>query len=156
MRAFYGSLDLAVTWGDMGRAEAQVIERRPVAWIGPEGFVRDPQQPLPLVAFDAPCAFRSAAVTALEARTIVVWRHVFASPSLAGLWAAVTAGLGVTPRTNEALPPHPRVLDPEVAGLPALGAIDIALHVSGASRSAAVDRLGALLLEAIEARPSPA
>jgi DNA-binding transcriptional LysR family regulator len=148
-----GSLDLAVTWGDIGRAAAQIIERRAVAWIGPEGFVRDPQQPLPLIAFDAPCAFRSAAVTALEARTIV-WRHVFASPSLAGLWAAVSAGLGVTPRTNEAVPPHLRVLDPEAAGLPALGAIDIALHVSGASRSAAVDRLRILLLEAIEARSS--
>lgn len=145
-----GSLDLALTWGGMGRAAAQIIERRPVVWIGPEGFVRDPQQPLPLIAFDAPCAFRSAAISALEAKKIA-WRHAFASPSLAGLWAAVTAGLGVTPRTSEAVPPHLHVVDPAAAGLPALGGIDIALHVSGASQSAAVDRLRTLLLEAIEA-----
>lgn len=147
----HGDLDLALTWGDMGRTAAQIIERRPVVWIGPEGFVRDPGQPLPLIAFDAPCAFRSAAVTALEADQIS-WRHAFASPSLAGLWAAVTAGLGVTPRTREAVPHHLRVLDPIAAGLPALGAIDVALHVSGASQNAAADRLRALLLEAIAAR----
>lgn len=146
-----GSLDLALTWGDMGRASAQIIERRPIVWIGPEGFVRNPEQPLPLIAFDAPCAFRSTAVAALD-RKEIPWRHAFSSPSLAGLWAAVTAGLGVTPRTSEAVPPHLRVLDPIAARLPPLETIDIALHVQNASRSAAVDRLQVLLLEALSVR----
>lgn len=146
-----GSLDLSLTWGGMGRTGVRIIEQRPVVWIGPEGFVRDPEQPLPLIAFDAPCAFRSAAVTALD-RQKIAWRHAFTSPSLAGLWAAVTAGLGATPRTSEAVPPHLRVLDPDAANLPPLGAIDIALHVSGASQNAAVDRLQTLLLEALTAR----
>ncbi len=143
-----GDLDLALTWGRMGNSQAEIVAQRPVVWIGPEGFRRDEGEPLPLIAFDNPCAFRSAGVEALE-REKIAWRHAFASPSLAGLWAAVTAGLGVTLRTAEGIPLHLRILDPLACGLPALGAIDLTLHDGTGDKSPAVTRLRTLLLEAI-------
>ncbi len=143
-----GDLDLALTWGRMGNSQAKIVARRPVVWIGSEGFRRDESEPLPLIAFDNPCAFRSAGVEALE-RDKIAWRHAFASPSLAGLWAAVTAGLGVTLRTPEGIPSHLRILDPLACGLPALGTIELALHGGTDDKSPAVVRLRTLLLEAI-------
>jgi DNA-binding transcriptional LysR family regulator len=145
-----GDLDLALTWGRMGDAHAQIIATRPVVWIGPNGFRRDEGEPLPLIAFDSPCAFRSAGLEALDSERIE-WRHVFASPSLGGLWAAVTAGLGVTLRTAEGVPSHLRVLDPATSGLPALGDIDLTLHRSGNEQSPAIMQLQVLLIEAIAA-----
>ena len=145
-----GELDLALTWGRMGDAHAEIIVTRPVVWIGPDGFRRNEGEPLPLIAFDSPCAFRSAGLEALD-RQRIEWRHVFASPSLGGLWAAVTAGLGVTLRTAEGVPPHLRVLDPAASGLPALGQIELALHRSSTEQSPAIAQLQALLIEVISA-----
>ncbi len=143
-----GDLDLALTWGRMGNPAAEIVAQRAVVWVGPEGFRRDEGEPLPLIAFDNPCAFRSAGVEALE-REKIAWRHAFASPSLAGLWAAVTAGLGVTLRTPEGIPSHLRILDPLACRLPTLGTIDLALHGGTDDKSPAVVRLRTLLLEAI-------
>ncbi len=143
-----GDLDLALTWGRMGDAQARVVATRPVVWIGPEGFKLDASEPLPLIAFDSPCAFRSAGLEALDGQQIE-WRHAFASPSLGGLWAAVTAGLGVTLRTTEGVPPHLRVLEPSTSGLPALGHIELALHRPDTGQSPAVAQLQALLIEAV-------
>jgi DNA-binding transcriptional LysR family regulator len=145
-----GDLDLALTWGRMGDAKAEIVATRPVVWIGPDGFKRDASEPLPLIAFDSPCAFRDAGLEALKSKQIE-WRHVFASPSLGGLWAAVTAGLGVTLRTTEGVPPHLRVLDPVTSGLPALGGIELALHRPGTGQSPAIAQLQVLLIEAITA-----
>jgi DNA-binding transcriptional LysR family regulator len=50
---------------------------------------------LPLVMFDAPCVLRTAATRALD-HARLPWRISLISPSVAGLWSAVTAGLGVT------------------------------------------------------------
>jgi len=146
-----GDLDLSLTWGRLGDAHAKIIATRPVVWIGPEGFKRDESEPLPLIAFDSPCAFRAAGLEALD-REKIAWRHAFASPSLGGLWAAVTAGLGVTPRTAEGVPPHLRVLDPATSDLPALGNIELALHTYGSEQSPAVAELRSLLVEAITVR----
>lgn len=143
-----GDLDLALTWGRMGDAQARIVATRPVVWIGPEGFKLDASEPLPLIAFDSPCAFRSAGLEALDGQQIE-WRHAFASPSLGGLWAAVTAGLGVTLRTTEGVPPHLRVLEPSTSGLPALGHIELALHRPDTGQSPAVAQLQALLIEAV-------
>lgn len=143
-----GDLDLALTWGRIGDAQARIVATRPVVWIGPEGFKLDACEPLPLIAFDSPCAFRSAGLEALEGQQIE-WRHAFASPSLGGLWAAVTAGLGVTLRTTEGVPPHLRVLEPSTSGLPALGHIELALHRPDTGQSPAVAQLQALLIEAV-------
>lgn len=67
--------------------------RRRLAWVAGPGF--DPAtDPLPLVMFSQPCRWRSPALAALDSAGRR-WRIVFESTSLAGIQAAVRAGLGV-------------------------------------------------------------
>ena len=53
------------------------------------------ERPLPLVMLEEPCAFRRAALAALDEAGIP-WRIVLVSASLAAVRAAVGAGLGIT------------------------------------------------------------
>jgi DNA-binding transcriptional LysR family regulator len=146
-----GRLDLALTWGKLGRPQAEVAARREIVWIGQQGFRRGADEAVPLVAFDAPCAFRQAALSALEAEG-QSWVHSFSSPSLTGLWAAISAGLGITPRIADSMPAHLSILDPAKAGLPQLGDIELVLHVAEKRLEAPVKELKRLFLDAIEAR----
>jgi DNA-binding transcriptional LysR family regulator len=151
-RTVRGELDLALAWGDAeGRPHAERVADLPIAWIGrPEwaGVSNGDSSPFPLVAFDPPCAFRAAGIAALdEAGT--PWRLAFTSASVAGLWAAAEAGLGVTVRTRIGMPTTLVVLDPHSAGLPALPTISLALHRAELQPTAAVARLAAILRETI-------
>ncbi len=141
-----GDLDMAVTWGGQKSAHCRHIATHPIVWIAAADYDVPAGEPVPLIAFDPPCSFRAAAVDALSAAGRE-WRQVFSSPGLAGLWAAVTAGLGVTIRTTTGMPAHLRVLDPQRAGLPALGSVDLMLHTAEAAPSAPVGRLRDILLE---------
>lgn len=143
-----GALDLALTWGRLGAAACEVVGERRVNWIATDAYRHDPSLPLSLVALDLPCAFRQAAVTALEDAGLS-WRQNFATTSLSGVWAAVTAGLGVTVRTLDAMPRHLRVLDPVDFDLPALDPIEIAFHGSPASEAGAGGAFKTLLLDAL-------
>ncbi len=148
-----GALDLALTWGALENPDCEIIEKREIVWVGPTGYRHAAGTALPLVAFDAPCAFRKAAISALDAAGME-WRQVFASPSLAGVWAAVTAGLGVTARTAEGKPAQLSILSPAEAGLPALGTIELVLHTSQIGLPPPASALKALLREAVACQRS--
>jgi DNA-binding transcriptional LysR family regulator len=95
-------LDLVLMFGstDPGEAfTAESIGKVPMVWIWKHP--PEPDEELKLVLFEAPCAFRSAALENLGDRP---WRRTFTSPSLSGTWAAVEAGLGVTVRTPLGVP----------------------------------------------------
>ncbi|UIJ73014.1 LysR substrate-binding domain-containing protein [Aurantimonas sp. HBX-1] len=145
-----GDLDLALTWGRLGNPDAAIVGERRVAWIAAPGFVWDRENALPLVMMDAPCAFRQAATAALDAAG-TPWRQSFATTSLAGVWAAVAAGLGVTARTIQTLPPHLVELQGDAGDLPALGRIELALHRAARPANEAVDAITSLLREAVAA-----
>ncbi len=121
----------------------------PMVWVGPEsGYRLEAGVTLPLVAFEAPCLFRRAALAALDDAGIP-WRMSFSSPSLTGLWAAVAAGLGVTVRTSRGLTPALSPLDQVTSGLPTLPALSLSLLTSqGRSGGSAAERLAAVLREA--------
>mgnify|MGYP001272340356 CR=1 FL=1 len=142
-----GDLDLALVWYAPGSTAAPVVARRPIVWLAAEGWVRDPDGALPLVAFDDPCAFRSAAIAALE-RDGIGWRPAVTSPSVAGLWAAARAGLGVVARTTEGMPAGLAVL-PQAAPLPALGEVALCLHEGAADLTPPALALRALLVDAL-------
>ncbi|MGC3964190.1 MAG: LysR substrate-binding domain-containing protein [Rhodocyclaceae bacterium] len=132
-------LDLTLAW-DTGQvpAYAEPVARLPMRWIGPaQGAVTDDDTPLPLVAFDAPCVMRTAAIAALD-EAGRRWRAAFTSPSLAGVWAAVGAGLGLTVRTPVGLPAQLRVID---SGLPPLPEIDVFMLCGQAHPTPAVASL---------------
>lgn len=147
------TLDLALVWGDAsGAAAGEHLADLPIRWIGPRGWSRSPGAPLALALFEAPCAFRSAALAALD-QAGIGWRLACTSPSLAGLWAAAEAGLGITARTAIGLPGSLAVLDPAVAGLPALPSIGLSLHCAERRPAAAVAALANLLRAAVAAVP---
>lgn len=157
-----GRLDLALVWEspalvrDSPQAPAAWPGSQPLAWldlpmawIGPRaGFARNPGEPLPLVAFAAPCLFRQAGLQALDAAGIP-WRVAFTSPSLTGLWAAVAAGLGLGLRVPHGLPANLAALAAGDATLPALPRIGLSLRASGTGRSPALERLADLLRAAM-------
>lgn len=145
-RLAHGRLDLALVFGASapplpGLATLAAGERAMV-WIAARGYVPAADAPLSLVMFEAPCVFRDAALAALE-RARVPWRLTLTSPSLAGLWAAADAGLGVTVRTRIGLPDRLVALE---AGLPALPRVALSLHTA-AEPSPAVTRLRDILIE---------
>jgi len=138
-----GRLDLALLWGEETRPGAEVLARLPIHWIGRGDIVFPADEPLPLILFAPPCAFRAAGLAALDGigRS---WRLSFTSPALAGLWAAASAGLGVTIRTRVGLPATLRSL----GGLPALPEIALTLHQTTSS-TPAVDRLREILVQTL-------
>ncbi|MBV8169005.1 MAG: LysR family transcriptional regulator [Alphaproteobacteria bacterium] len=145
-----GRLDLALVFGDEPAPGPGITATRitelPMGWIAGDAY-RPPAdagaEPLPLVLFEAPCVFRDAALAALE-RARVPWRLALTSPSLAGLWAAAGAGLGVTVRTRLSLPRGLTLIN----GLPKLPKVPLTLHCVSAP-SPAVARLRDILLEVL-------
>ncbi len=148
-----GGLDLAVTFDRDGGPLPSEIEL-PVRWLAHPDFRWDPSTPLPLVLFEPPCIFRRMALEALD-RADLAWRVSFSSPSLSGLWAAVSAGLGVTVRTELATPS--RVVPVRWSRLPALPPLAFGVEVAGEPPSRTVEELRGLLAEllrrAADARP---
>lgn len=151
-RVVAGSLDLALAW-DNGAAlpNSDAIADVQLRWIGPGFDSMDWRgSPLPLVSLEAPCLLRTIATERLD-RADRAWRLAFSSPSLAGIWAAVAAGLGLTIRTDIGLPPTVKALSPNVAGLPELPKIGLRLHRKDAEADPVTQRLADILLQAARA-----
>ncbi|AFQ46941.1 LysR substrate-binding domain-containing protein [Burkholderia cepacia] len=110
--------------------------------------VRASGEPLPLVVFDRPCRFFGAATDALD-RAGLPWRVAFTTPSLAGLWAAAAAGLGLTVRSHYGLPASVRVLDAASSGLPELPSLPLMLLRRTSSATPTVERLARIVTQAV-------
>lgn len=139
-----GRLDLALAWeADDRAAHAERLGEAPMRWIAaasgePAWPSRD--KPLPLVMLEPPCLLRSAAIDTLD-RAGIAWRMAFTSASLAGVWAAVAAGLGVTLRTPLGLPSRVSAWTTAPIALPAPGTLGLQLCFAEARPSAAVEQL---------------
>lgn len=149
----HGKLDLALAWeGDQSSPHVERLARLPLRWIGSadarSSKLRRRGEALPLVVLDAPCLVRRAAIDALD-RAGIAWRIAFTSASLAGTWAAVTAGLGVSIRTPLGLPAGVRALTAKEAGLPALPMLSLALHRADAEPPPAITRLAEILVDTL-------
>jgi DNA-binding transcriptional LysR family regulator len=141
-----GRVDMALAWALTDQGAGDKIARVPAAWVGPaKGFDRAAKaSAVPLAVFDSPCFFRDMGVEALS-RARRPWWLAMTTPSLAGLWCGVRAGLGITVRTALFLPRDLSIV-PASAGLPALPPIEIKLYCA-ASLSAAAHEFKAMLLE---------
>jgi DNA-binding transcriptional LysR family regulator len=142
-----GQLDLAMLFGDPLPPNAERLARLPMVWIRGSQRAWSPGEPVPLVLFEAPCVFRKAGIEALDAAGIP-WRIAFTSPSLAGLWAAVDAGLGISPRTTAHVPQWLHVAG-KGDKLPKLPTIDLSLYDRGRSLTPAAARLKQILTDTI-------
>lgn len=120
-----GLLDLTLLWdvGHITPSEPCVeLAHLPLRWIAPAGLplmrdglpwwpekAKDTNPALPLVLLSKPCPL-SALMPQILGRVGGSWRPAFSSPSLTALWAAVSAGLGLSVRARLGLPAHVRAL----------------------------------------------
>lgn len=116
-----------------------------MVWIAGDKFIRRTKQALPLVVCEAPCLFWQRALETLD-QAGIAWRIALISPSLAGLWAAARAGLGLTVRGDVGLPLS-LVASATLFDLPKLGSIPVTLHRTSARKPAAVERLVEIVRE---------
>jgi DNA-binding transcriptional LysR family regulator len=90
-----GRIDLALLLGPADDPRATVVGDLELTWFSAPGWTRPGNgRPLPVVAFDSPCALRARALETLAEHAIPVVISAEAI-QLAGVQAAVAAGLGV-------------------------------------------------------------
>jgi len=123
-----GEIDLVAMLDPVPNPEFDqvVLRTSPVTWIAGARYHHQPGAPVPLVLIEGACPFHSMAIKSLSEANIP-WRVAFQTSTLAGIRAALRAGMGVTPRTVEMLAPDLKVLDPH-AGMPALPTISYRLY----------------------------
>lgn len=141
-----GRLDLGLAFTDAPADTHTVTALRP-QWIGRPSLRWRKDAPLPLVLFEPPCLFNRAGTSALD-QAGIPWRIAVTSPSLAGLWAAVDAGLGVTVRTQASMPGHLKGIG-RVAGLPVLPSVRLTLLTGQDEPSATTRVLKDILLDVL-------
>jgi DNA-binding transcriptional LysR family regulator len=107
-------------------ADGVRVSRDTMVWVGHEKTIIETDQPVPVVAYNAPSFSRQVAIDALEAvgRT---WRITCNSREVSGLLAAVRAGLGVAV-FPQSLIPEDLVKVTNRFGLPVLGDVDFTLR----------------------------
>jgi DNA-binding transcriptional LysR family regulator len=138
------ALDAAIVFAEPSAGPGVLLGRERAAWLAAPDFAAPPPaDPWPLALFEPPCVFRDAALRALDARQIP-WRIAYSSPSLAGIRAAVRAGLAVTARLARDARNGLRALGAK-DGLPRLGGFQVALVTSPETPSPAVSAVVALL-----------
>jgi DNA-binding transcriptional LysR family regulator len=115
-----GRIDVALCDPTYMNAKPQSSHRLALSWAVLQGAPRI-DDPIPLVLFSHPCRWRQPVLDAIE-RAGRTWRVQFESTNLAGIQAAVDAGLGVAPLLAVHAPPNPRA-----ATLPSLPPVEVGL-----------------------------
>ncbi|UGQ49177.1 LysR substrate-binding domain-containing protein [Massilia endophytica] len=141
------ALDLALMWHHGQQAkDMEVLGEYPLHWIGSREVDLAGETPVPLVVIEAPCRMRSIATEALD-RKGIPWRIAVTSPSLGGVWAAVSAGLGITVRSTFGMPASLQVRS---EGLPALPSVRLALRRSEAELGPVCQRLHDIIRQSVQ------
>ncbi|MBO0883303.1 MAG: LysR family transcriptional regulator, partial [Mycobacterium sp.] len=149
-----GHLDVALVKVDAGETSGILIRRERMCWSAITALHLEPEQPLPLVIYQAPSLSRNRAVAALE-RIGRAYRVTCTVRGVNGLLAAARAGLGVAVFTRS-LMPEDLVELPAAANLPELGKVDLVLLKSTRAAPERVEALSQAILHSgppISSRP---
>ena len=131
------------------------VWREVLVWVASPRLVLAPGEPLPLVLAPVPDIYRKRALAGLDALKRS-WRVVFTSPSLAGLHAAVRAGLGVTVSPREMVPAGLVKLSETEHGLPVLPDTEIVLYRTPGSLSRPAELLAEHIVHSLASQsPDP-
>ncbi len=149
MQAFgEGAFDLVLVKREpQAKSVGVEVWREPLVWVGAQGRDWSREAVLPLVLSPPPDVYRKRALAALD-RAKRRWRMVYSSPSLAGIHAAVRAGLGVSVLSKDMVPSDLRVLGKRF-GLPQLDDTELAL-LRAPKLSAAGQRLAEHIITSFE------
>jgi DNA-binding transcriptional LysR family regulator len=120
-----GEVDLALVTQGSGEVEGTIVHREPLVWAGAADHDAHLVEPLPLALFHQGCVFRRSALDALAAQGRSS-RIAYTSISVAGIYAALSAGLAVGVLPRSAVRPGLRILG-AACGLPPLPTLGIIL-----------------------------
>ncbi|MGZ4518239.1 MAG: LysR substrate-binding domain-containing protein [Mycobacteriaceae bacterium] len=125
-------------------ARGQLVRRDQLVWSAVDGMRLDPDQPVPLVVYQAPSLSRSVSVQTLEkagrrSRITCTVRGVN------GVLAAVRAGLGIAVMARSLVPPDLVEL-PTSSGLPKLPHLDLVLLTNRQAPAEAAKALTSAIL----------
>ncbi|MGN2424414.1 LysR family transcriptional regulator [Klebsiella electrica] len=113
-----GAIDLALTTHQTAEFDTLILRTSPTLWYCAADYVVPRQETIPLILLEEPGPFREEIIAALNAAG-APWHLAHSASTLAGVKAAVKAGLGVTARPVEMMSPELRVVGKN-EGLPAL------------------------------------
>jgi DNA-binding transcriptional LysR family regulator len=148
-----GGLDLALIKREPMAPEAgDRVWREPLVWVAADREVLEREPVMTLAVAPPPDVYRRRALSALEAAGRP-YRIAFTSPSLAGLHAALRAGLGVSVLPQEMVPTDMVVLGAG-DGLPLLPDAEIALIKARTALPRAAGVLADFVLHALDRQRS--
>lgn len=105
-----GELDLALFKRAAGEKGGIAVWPERVHWVTSKSHPRDTRSgSVPLIGFPTGCLYRAGAIHALESAGRA-WHMTYTSSSLAGIQAAVAAGMGLSILSEIAIQPDHRVL----------------------------------------------
>jgi DNA-binding transcriptional LysR family regulator len=109
-----GEIDLALLKRDAGEKGGIAVWPERVHWVTSKAHPIDPKasskaSSVPLIGFPAGCLYRARAIHAIESAGRA-WHMAYTSSSLAGIQAAIAAGLGLSILSEMAIQADHRVL----------------------------------------------
>ncbi|KRP96635.1 LysR family transcriptional regulator [Bradyrhizobium yuanmingense] len=149
-----GELDLALYKREAGAQDAIAVWPERVHWVTSKSHPVDVNVPsVPLIGFPLGCIYRAGAIHALETAGRA-WHTAYTSSSLAGIQAAVAAGMGLSILSEMAIQTDHRVLTAK-DGFAPINKTEVALMASP-DASPATLRLADRLAEFCDAVQSKA
>lgn len=134
-----GGVDLAVITQGNGERDGITLVREPLVWVTSARHDAHLRDPLPLAVFHGECVFREAMLESLAGLGRNS-RLAYSSLSIAGIYAALAAGLAVSGLLRPTVQEGFRILT-ERDGFPPLPSFGVSLVRSRTNRSAAADAL---------------
>lgn len=139
-------LDLVLARREFGATEGHLLWREPLVWAC-ANHQRFATGPLPLVMFPHGCVYRPEVLKRMRSCPRP-WEIVYTSTSLAGVQAAVAAGIGITVLAESTMLPDFVVLGP-AEDLPELPNTEIALF-GGTGRGDAITLMAEFLCDSVQ------
>lgn len=141
-------LDLVIITRQDDHKAGQIVRREPLVWVASGNARPESEAALPLAVLSHESVYRQRALEALAAKKRR-WAIAATSDSIAGLQAAVYAGLAVTVLPHCAVSPAMRCLGP-AEGLPSLPAIDLVMVPRRKKLSPAAEHLAEYISQRLE------
>ncbi|HEY0147114.1 MAG: LysR substrate-binding domain-containing protein [Methylovirgula sp.] len=137
-----GELDLAILSREIGEGDGIALSREKRIWAASHAMQLDPDEPAPLALYPANCRWRQVVLDRLD-RAGRPWTVAVQSSGIAGILAALNAGLAITIFPESSLPDALKPIG-NAAALPPLPDFEFVLRRS-AVRSGAVDHLAQMI-----------
>jgi DNA-binding transcriptional LysR family regulator len=128
-----------------GRGGGVVVRREPLVWAASAAHRAHEEDPVPLALFAPGCAYRNAAIRALDASDRT-WRIAYSSTGVHGIRAAVHAGIAVAALARSTAEKGMTILGPD-KDFPPLPSYEITLHQGAGVSAACVDRLAEAIVD---------